>query len=160
MVAPSAGEPALIVSRCTPVRLVAQPYPEGPGLRLDRAHLNVQQAGCGRHQAALDDDGEHDDNDDDAVEALGAGYVGGEQEAAQQDRHGPFEAGEQHEIALVALKPGGDQAQPDQDRADDERERGSEDEAGDPHAGPGDHGEVDGEAEDGKRGDLGEAGER
>lgn len=129
-------------------------------MRLDRAHLDLQQAGCGRHQAALDDDGEHDDDDDDAVEALGAGYVGGEQEAAQQDRHGPFEAGEQHEIAFVAFQPGGDQAQSDQDWADDECECRPEDKPGDPHVGPGEFGEVDGEAEDGEGGDLGEAGER
>ena len=71
MVRPSAGEPAATVSRWTPLGLVAQPHAERPGLGLDRAHRHPQQPGRGRHQAALDDHGEHHDDGDDAVEAFG-----------------------------------------------------------------------------------------
>ena len=61
---------------------------------------------------------------------------------------------------LVPLQPGRDQAQPDQDWPDDEGERRSEQESGNPHVGPGDLGEVDGESEDEESDDLGETGER
>ncbi len=105
-------------------------------------------------------DGEHHDDRDDAVETLSIGHVGGEQEAAQQDRHGPFKPGEQNEVALVAFQPGRDQAQPDQDRPDDECKRRPENEPGDPHVGLGDHAEIDGETKDDEGDDLGETGQR
>jgi hypothetical protein len=56
----------------------------------------------------LDDDGEHDDHGDDAVEAFGLRYMGVKQEDAQQDRHGALEPGEQDKVALVAFQPGRD----------------------------------------------------
>jgi hypothetical protein len=54
----------------------AQPDPQGPGLRFDGPHLHAQQPGGRRYQAALHDNGEHDDHGDDAVKALGLWQVG------------------------------------------------------------------------------------
>jgi len=140
--------------------LVSQPHPESPGLRFDGAHLHAQQPGGGGYQAALHDDGEHYDHGDDAVETLGIGYVGLEQQDAQQDRHGALQPGEQDEVALVALQPGRDQRQSDQCGPDDEGEHGSEDDSRDPYVRSGYHGEVDGEAEGDEGDDFGEIGQR
>ena len=63
-------------------------------------------------------------------------------------------------LRSLAGQPGRDQAQPDQDRPDDERERGAEDEPRDPHIGPAITARSMVRPSDHEGDDLGEAGER
>ena len=143
-----------------PFGFLAQPHAEGPGLGSNGAHRQVQQPATAGTRLPWTTTENTTTTTTMPYSRSALGNVGGEEEAAEQDRHGALEPGEQDEVALVASQPGRDQAEPDDDRPDDEGEHDAEDQAGHPDVGLVELVQVDGQAEDDERDDLAEAGER
>ena len=76
---------------------VLQTHAQGPWLLLHRSHRYVQYSGYRRHQAALYGNGEDDNDNGDAVEALRIGFMSGDEIAPQENGHGTLQARKQDE---------------------------------------------------------------
>src|SRR5579875_81569 len=84
------------------LRLVAKTHPQGPRLGQDEMDRQAEPPGDRADQAALDEDGEGNDDDDDLVEPCRRGDARREDVAAEQDRNRTLQAGELNEAPLCS----------------------------------------------------------
>jgi len=88
------------------VGFVAQSHSERPGLRFDQPHGQVQESGDGGKRPPWTTT-ENTTTTTTIRTTVSRRDVRGEQVAAEQDRHGTFEPGEEHKVALVGRSRAG-----------------------------------------------------